>query len=172
MHSSIPSKYRKTAFDRFAAVIGRVVEQFPRALVVDPRILGLTPDSYASALRSALKAKRVHHHPSSLIDEMLWAKHEKSIVVSMRADGKIIIGDSVTVKEPAGAKFGADASTVVELRDNSFLENLCGILSSRALFPALSVRVKSVDEDTRTHLEESYDIAFIEDTEPHTFIIL
>jgi hypothetical protein len=168
---TIPSKYRKHAFDRFAPIIGQVIRQFPRALVVDPSIMGFTQDSYATILRNALKAKREHHHQSSLIDEMLWVKHEKSIVVSMRVDGMIVIGDSVTVKEPAGAKFGVDVSTVIELLDNTFLEDICKILSSRALKPSINVRVKNVDENTRNRLE-SYDIAFIEDTEPNTFIIL
>jgi hypothetical protein len=168
----IPSKYRKPAFDRFAPVIGQAIRQFPRALVVDPSTNGLTPDSYASALRNAIKAKRDHGHCSSAIDEMLWAKNEKFLVVSMRSDGMIVLGDAATVKEPAGNKFGSQAVPTVELKNNYFLTMVCDLLSQRAFHPAINVKIRGVDQDTRNRLENQFDIAFLDADEPDTYILL
>jgi len=169
--NNIPSKYRRPAFDRFAAQIGQSIRQFPRALVIDPSVEGMTPDSYSSALRNAIRAKREYHYPSTYIDEMLWAKHEKAIVVSMRPDGMIVVGDCVTVKEPTGTKFGSNVVSTVELKTNVFLEMLCAILSSRALHPAINVKVRNVDEHTRIDLENRFDVAFLEADEPNTHLL-
>jgi hypothetical protein len=170
MNLSIPSRFRKSAFDRFAPYIGQLLKQFPRALVIDPS--PLTPDSFASAFRAALRGKREHHYCRSDVDEMLWLKHNEAIVVSMRADGQIVIGDAFTVKEPTGANYGKQEQNVIELLNNDCLEQICGMLSRRVLRPAISFRVRGVDSTTRARLEEQYDIAFYEDTRPDTFIIL
>ena len=166
----IPSRFRKASFDRFAPYLGQLLKQWPRALVIDPE--PLTPDSFASAIRATLRGKREHHHTSSFIDEMLWLKHNEAIVVSMRVDGMIVLGDAETVKQPAGIKYGKESSNIVDLTNNDFLEKVCELLSNRVFIPAFSVRVKGVNEAFRTRLEQLFDIAFIEDSQPDTFIIL
>lgn len=168
--TTVPSRYRFTQFQKYDHVIGTLLKQFPRALVIDPA--PLTQDTYRANIRSAIKAKELYNYSSSHIDEMLWSKWRSKIVVSMREDGMIVLGDAETIKAPSGHKYGTEVKAVIEITDNEYLEHICELLSARVLVPAPTFRVRNVQQIRVDELENKHDIAFMPDSDPNTYLII
>lgn len=160
---SVPLRYRRATFERYAHVIGAALRSFPQAVSVDPS--PLTAESYAQPLRDSITAKKRFGYRHQLVDDALFTKHAEAISVRIKPDGTLEVGGTSPAKGHAISGTVRDAgstpATCDSLVDLKALDAVCLLLHERRLMPAPSFVVAGVDDQTVASFEERYDVAFV-----------
>ena len=166
---SVPARFKFSTFERFAPYIGRALEEFPKALRIDPKTLSV--ETFAGRMRDAIRAKEMfpmYAHPA--IDEALFAKFAKDITISMKTD-HILVGSSdsvrtatpnvATLSDASGLPGKAPNEVILDGSNHPNMESLCLLLHSRALNPCPEFIVRNLEEEFAKSLESRYDVAFV-----------
>jgi hypothetical protein len=156
---SIPSRYKRSLFDRFAPVLGYVLRKFPVAVPVDPKPLSV--ETYAARFRDAKKAKQLYGYKHPEVDEVLFEKHAPDITTAMH-DGKVFIGSRESVRAALSVAVGEVltpvTATIAHEVGVGFSEQLCFLIDRKAFNPQPQFVIVGLTPEQATSLEQRYDV--------------
>lgn len=173
--SSVPARYKKSQFDKYAPALGAALTAYPNAVRVPCGSYSV--ETIARCLREARDAKLSldYTHPS--IDEVLFARHGRELKTGMRKD-YVLLGprESITplskALEIAFEQPVQAVTATVEVKPSpDALERICWLLSNRTLDPPPSFVIR-FPQRTETEIqtiidsyEVRYDIVFAQSKE-------
>lgn len=176
--NTVPSRFSRKQFDRFAATIGEALKTFPAILKVNPRPLSV--ETFSARCRDAVTAKKRYHYDSPLINDALFDRLCNEIVIAMRGN-EIWFGPSHAIRDATkeqktsefvSTPFSHVEKNEVELKDHSLLETVCKMLHDRVLSPAPTFFVFDLSNETKDSLERRYDIVISQTADnPRKFLI-
>lgn len=156
MSGTLPHRFSEKSFRRYESVIATIVTDFPRVTVVRPSDFNLAAETVRGRLRDAITS--LHQHLwQTKVDTNCFHEIYDEIVVSLRPDGMVAVGNKDTVKntviEPIVA---VDPTSVLDCTQVELsISTMCWLAHSRAL----SKRLKfALTLESATSLMEQYDI--------------
>lgn len=156
---SLPHRFSEKSFRRYERIIAEVVTKFPQVVEVNPTHLELSPETVRGRLRDALSSFANNRWSSSIIDQDRFNAIHPEIVVSLRPDGTVAVGDKDTVKLKALAVFDAvNPSEIVDLSNTPRVD--LSFLAFLAHHHALSkrIRVRPPSPETAQAITDNFDI--------------
>ena len=153
----LPHRFSEKSFRRYEPIIATVVSEFPNVTLVRPSDLELSAETVRGRLRDAITSLRTHMWQTK-IDVTRFAAIYPAIVVSLRPDGMVAVGDEHTVKNQVVEPFNAiDPTNVLDCTSNPDIDmqTLCILAHNRAL--SKRIKIKLIPEDAKSWME-AYDI--------------
>ena len=154
-----PSRFRASAFERFAHVIGAALDDFPRAIRVDPS--PLSAESYKQPLRDAIAAKQRYGYRSPSINEERFKAHADALVVVSDDQGMVYIGSRDVVRQREGRLVGQVQSSNEIVVAAVGIESVCLLLQRHALSPTPLFVVFDLDAPRIASIEARYDVVIV-----------
>lgn len=159
--TNLPHRFSEKSFRRYEGIIYAVTERFPQPTVINPVDLTLSAETVRGRLRDAITSLK-HHCWQTKIPMDVFLKIHDEIVVSLRPDGKVVVGDKDTVKLDEVATFSAvDPTTVLDCTQypDLSLSMVCFLAHNRAL--AKKLKLKLLPEIAK-QMTDNYDILLVE----------
>lgn len=160
--STIPFRFSEKQFRRYELIIAQVVNTFPSLVVIEPKTLGLSPETIRGRLRDAITSFKQYHWESNKIDLPRFTTIHSDIVVSVNHEGKVLVGDKTTIKTTPPEPFVfVDTESTLDCTD--FDSNQLTTVARLAHNKALSKRIiVSASAEQVAILQQSFDVAFIQ----------
>ena len=157
----LPHRFSEKSFRRYEGIIYASVERFPQPTVVNPLDITLSAETVRGRLRDAITSLKTHSWQTTIPMDVFLKIHD-SIVVSLRPDGKVVVGDKDTVKLDEVAVFSAvDPTTVLDCTQftDLSLATACYLAHNRALGKKLKLKLLP---EIAKQMTENYDILLVE----------
>lgn len=172
---TVPHRFKKEQFDRYAPFIAKALENWPNLTKVVPQAVSM--ETFSARFRDAVTAaiKFGYEHPSVSQDDL--KKNGPDLSVAMRADC-VIIGPRHAIR--ADSNLGSvlpnsnKKNDEIEVKnDPDCLAHVCMLLHNRAFVNTPTLFVRAVEPDIINKLEEKWDVCFAEDpNEKGKFLIV
>lgn len=156
MSGTLPHRFSERSFRRYESVIAAIVIDFPRVTVVRPSDFKLSAETVRGRLRDAITSLKCHNWPTTINITQFLMIYEQ-IVVSLRPDGMVAVGNKDTVKDTIVEPIVAiDPTSVLDCTQVELsISTMCWLAHSRALSKRLKFALTS---ESATSLMEQYDI--------------
>ena len=160
MTHTLPHRFSEKSFRRYERIIAASAERFPSVVVVNPADLELAGETVRGRLRDAIESYHKHNW-TSCIDRVRFLMAYDTLVVSLRPDGKVAVGNKDTVKQQETVTFDViDHSNVYDLTDKQIdIDLLCLLAHNQALKKRLKITIPT--NEMATYLSENYDICLV-----------
>jgi hypothetical protein len=164
--SSLPHRYSEKAFRKYESIIVEAVDRFPASLEVKPEHLGLSLETVRGRLRDAITSLHNNLWSPTKVNMVKFFAIHSEIVVSLRPDGRVMVGDKDTVKSISTVPFDSiDPNDVIDMTDKSDFHQLslmCYLAHHGALRKKIKVRLTPAEVDGFC---QSYDVTLIQQTD-------
>jgi hypothetical protein len=169
----LPHRFTETAFRKYEKIIARIAENFPALTTINPRDLGLSPETVRGRLRDACTSLKEHGWITCVNTIKFSQIDLKVMVVSIKPEGMVVVGDKNTIKgEVKFEQFNVvseveilDLTPVKALTNNQLL---CFLASQNALKKQLRLNLDPIEF---TVLNENYDIVLTPQQELNTYLL-
>ncbi len=164
MTTTLPHRFNEKSFRRYETIIAQVVRVFPKPLPINPADLDLAAETVRGRLRDAMTSLAENNWLTK-VDLVLFNQIHSKIVVSLRSDGMVVVGDKDTVKETTNEVFPCiDPTEVVDMTQHPFqhrgeLRTLCFLAHSQVLKKRIRLHLSMSEVDT---FMQDYDIGLAE----------
>lgn len=162
--STIPNKYRQSAFLRVAHMWADALAKYPTPATIDT--FPFAAISVIRLVRNAREAKNTYGwiHPG--INDKKWAELNDTLTVTEVDERTITIGLQSAKfppkSEPIGAVQSTEPITQVEWHDVKELDSLCFLLERKLLHPRPNLVVSNLTDEIITSLESRYEVGFVQ----------
>lgn len=173
--NTIPHRFSRANFDRYADALGAALRAFPAPIEVDPSPYSV--ETYASRFRDAREAKKRYGYEHPHVDNVLFTQYadELSVAIQTRT---LLIGPRAAIRAKTESQAGtvqtpASKDQVQVQATVEALEAVCSLLDKRHLSPPPKFFVRGLNPDIISSLEQRYDVAFApSDSDPTVHHIL
>lgn len=173
--STVPHRYKKEQFDRYAPFIGKALENWPNLTKVVPQAVSM--ETFSARFRDAVTAAIKFGYEHDLVSQDSLRKYGPELSVAMRADC-VVIGPrhAIRADKNIGSVLPNSHKKVDEIEVKNDLEclaHVCALLHSRAFVSVPSFFVREISQTYIDSLEAQWDVCFAEDpNEKGKFLIV